>query len=108
MKEYKKILSEQKDSGKIDGKSAFYLYDTFGFPYELTLEMAEEEGLSVDEAGFQECMEAQKKQARENANFSQKGAESSVFDEPGDDVARLSLRDMIPLREAAERLHWWT
>ena len=86
MKEYKKILSEQKASGKIDGKSAFYLYDTFGFPYELTLEMAEEEGLSVDEAGFQECMEAQKKQARENADFSQKGAESSVFDDLADDV----------------------
>ncbi|MCR4689999.1 MAG: alanine--tRNA ligase [Lachnospiraceae bacterium] len=85
MKEFKKILSEQKASGKIDGKSAFYLYDTFGFPYELTVEMAEEEGLSVDKEGFDAAMEAQKKLARENANFSQKSAETSVFDSLGDD-----------------------
>jgi alanyl-tRNA synthetase len=88
MKEFKKISDEKKTSGakEIDGKSAFYLYDTFGFPYELTLEMAEEEGLSVDEAGFKESMDAQKKLARENANFSQKSAESSVFDVLPDDV----------------------
>ncbi len=88
MKEFKKISDEKKASGakEIDGKSAFYLYDTFGFPYELTLEMAEEEGLSVDEAGFKESMDAQKKLARENANFSQKSAESSVFDVLSDDV----------------------
>ncbi len=88
MKEFKKIADEKKASGskEIDGKSAFYLYDTFGFPYELTLEMAEEEGLSVNEAGFRESMDAQKKLARENANFSQKAAESSVFDTLPDDV----------------------
>ncbi len=88
MKEFKKISDEKKSSGakEIDGKSAFYLYDTFGFPYELTLEMAEEEGLSVDEAGFKESMNAQKKLARENANFSQKAAESSAFDEIPDSV----------------------
>ena len=85
MKEFKKILSERKSTGSIDGKSAFYLYDTFGFPYELTLEMAEEEGLSVDEAGFKEAMEAQKKLARENANFSQK-SDASVFDGLDDSV----------------------
>ena len=79
MKEFKKILSERKSTGSIDGKSAFYLYDTFGFPYEVTLEMAEEEGLKVDEQGFKEAMEAQKKLARENANFSQK-SDASIFD----------------------------
>ncbi len=86
MKEFKKILSEQGDSKTIDGKNAFYLYDTFGFPYELTVELAEEEGLTVDEAGFKEAMEAQKKLAREHANFSQKSAETSVFDSLGDEI----------------------
>ena len=88
MKEYRKIADEKKASGskEIDGKSAFYLYDTFGFPYELTLEMAEEEGLSVNEAGFKEAMDAQKKMARENANFSQKAAENSVFDTLPEDI----------------------
>ncbi|MGN1147916.1 MAG: alanine--tRNA ligase [Lachnospiraceae bacterium] len=74
MKELQKIL-DSKRAGKeqeIDGKSAFYLYDTFGFPLELTVELAGEEGLSVDEAGFAEAMEAQKQKARENQNFSAK------------------------------------
>ena len=72
MKEFKKILEQKKeaDSDKIDGKSAFYLYDTFGFPIELTVELAGEEGLSVDEDGFAKAMEEQKQKARDNQNFS--------------------------------------
>ena len=72
MKEFKKILEQKKeaDFGQIDGKSAFYLYDTFGFPIELTVELAGEEGLSVDEDGFAKAMEEQKQKARDNQNFS--------------------------------------
>ncbi len=82
MKEFKKILDEKKKNGKksIDGNEAFYLYDTFGFPIELTIEMAEEEGLSVDEDGFNSAMEAAKQKARENANFSQKVADADLFE----------------------------
>ena len=82
MKEFKKILSDVKKSEKseIAGEDAFYLYDTFGFPLELTIEMAEEEKLTVDEKGFAASMEAQKTKARANANFSQKTADASVFD----------------------------
>ena len=82
MKEFKKISEEKKAAGakEIDGKSAFYLYDTFGFPVELTIEMAEEEGLSVDEAGFKDAMEEQKKRARENSNFSQKAVDADLFE----------------------------
>ena len=65
IKEFKKILAEKSASGQIDGESAFYLYDTFGFPIELTVEMASEEGLTVDEEGFKAAMEAQKQRARE-------------------------------------------
>ena len=82
MKEFKKILDEKKSAGKgeIDGDSAFYLYDTFGFPIELTVEMASEEGLSVDESGFNKAMEAAKQKARENQNFSAKlSADADVF-----------------------------
>ena len=64
IKEFKKILAEKSGSGKIDGDSAFYLYDTFGFPIELTVEMASEEGLKVDEEGFKAAMEKQKETAR--------------------------------------------
>ena len=72
MKEFRKILEQKKKAGlcEIDGKSAFYLYDTFGFPIELTVEMAGEEGLTVDEEGFTGAMEEQKQLARENQNFS--------------------------------------
>ena len=74
MKEFRKILEQKKKAGsaEIDGKSAFYLYDTFGFPIELTVELAQEEGLKVDEAGFAEAMEEQKQKARDNQNFSAK------------------------------------
>ncbi len=72
MKEFVKILDEQIAAGNkvFPGKEAFYLYDTFGFPLELTVEMAEEKGLNVDEKGFNDSMNAQKQKARENANFS--------------------------------------
>ena len=58
MKEFKKILEQKKaeNQNQIDGKSAFYLYDTFGFPLELTVELAQEEGLTVDEEGFTQAM----------------------------------------------------
>ena len=74
MKEFRKILGMKKNAGlsEIDGKSAFYLYDTFGFPIELTVEMAQEEGLNVDEEGFAQAMEEQKQKARDNQNFSAK------------------------------------
>ena len=89
MKEFKKILDEKIKAGQkmIDGKSAFYLYDTFGFPIELTVEMAAEEGLSVDEEGFAVSMEEQKQKARENQNFSAKlSADSDLFNELSADI----------------------
>ena len=66
IKEFKKILDDKKAAGssEIDGDSAFYLYDTFRFPIELTVEMASEEGLKVDEEGFKAAMEKQKETAR--------------------------------------------
>ncbi len=72
MKEFKKILDKTSAAGKkeIEGKDAFFLYDTYGFPVELTVELAEEEGLAVDEEGFKAAMEEQKQKARDNQNFS--------------------------------------
>lgn len=48
----------------IDGKTAFKLYDTYGFPFELTLEMAQEAGYTVDQDGFKQEMQKQKERAR--------------------------------------------
>ena len=55
------FIANKKD---IDGESAFKLYDTFGFPFELTKEIAEENGLKVDEAGYKVAMQEQKERAK--------------------------------------------
>ena len=55
------FISEKKD---IDGEGAFKLYDTYGFPYELTKEIASENGLKVDEEGFKAAMQEQKDRAK--------------------------------------------
>ncbi len=55
------LIEQKKD---IDGENAFKLYDTFGFPLELTVEIAQEAGLKVDEAGFKEEMAKQKQRAK--------------------------------------------
>ncbi|EGO2632070.1 alanine--tRNA ligase [Enterococcus faecalis] len=60
------VIKEVKDAkgDTLDGKIIFKLYDTFGFPVELTEEVAEDEGLKVDHAGFETEMEAQRERAR--------------------------------------------
>jgi len=55
------FINEKKD---IDGESAFRLYDTFGFPLELTKEIAAENGLNVDEDGYKAAMQEQKDRAK--------------------------------------------
>ncbi len=55
------FISDKKD---IDGESAFKLYDTYGFPFELTKEIASENGLNVDEEGFKSAMQEQKDRAK--------------------------------------------
>ena len=58
------LLSLIKDSKSLSGKDMFKLYDTFGFPKELTLEICEENGVKVDEKEFDEEMNKQKERAR--------------------------------------------
>lgn len=60
------VLADLKDKNEttLDGKVIFKLYDTFGFPVELTEEVAEDEGLKVDHEGFEVEMQAQKERAR--------------------------------------------
>ncbi|MEZ8742495.1 alanine--tRNA ligase [Photobacterium swingsii] len=66
------ILSEALESldGKVlDGETVFKLYDTYGFPADLTNDVARERGYSIDEDGFNEAMEAQRQRAREAGSF---------------------------------------
>ena len=89
MKEFKKILDKTTSEEKkvIEGKDAFFLYDTFGFPVELTVELAEEEGFTVDEKGFAAAMEEQKQKARDNQNFAANlTTGAGLFDELAEDI----------------------
>ena len=64
---------ETKGTPMISGASAFSLHDTYGFPIDLTLEMAAEQGVSVDEEGFRTLMEEQKERARADARSKKTG-----------------------------------
>ncbi len=110
MKEFRKILEQKKKAGagEIDGKSAFYLYDTFGFPIELTVEMAQEEGVRVDEDGFARAMEEQKRKARENQNFEAKlSVEDAALYESLDEsvVSEFVGYDTLTVKSAIAAIH---
>lgn len=60
----------QDSDGVIDGKSAFELYDTFGFPIDLTRLIASEKGISIDEVGFEAALLEQKNRSRKDAEKS--------------------------------------
>ena len=66
-REFEKLVEKVQD-GQIDGVSAFHLYDTYGFPVEMTEELARERGLTVDMDGFHDCF-------RRHQATSQAGAE---------------------------------
>jgi alanyl-tRNA synthetase len=57
------------EGGVIPGETAFKLYDTYGFPLDLTADIARERGLAVDNAGFQRAMDAQRERARAASRF---------------------------------------
>ncbi len=73
-----RLVAEAKNSNTswIDAADAFQLHDTFGFPYDLTKELLAEQGLSVDDQGFEELMEEQRQRARTGATTAH-GSEDS-------------------------------
>ena len=64
-------LASLKEGQALDGQTAFMLYDTFGFPLDLTADVCREKGLTVDEAGFEKAMDRQRDQARASSKFKQ-------------------------------------
>jgi alanyl-tRNA synthetase len=67
MKIFTELLAEHKAKGEdtFSGADAFKLYDTYGFPIDLTIEMCADEGMTVDENGFKKYMQEQRTRARE-------------------------------------------
>jgi alanyl-tRNA synthetase len=81
---FETVAQETRKSGGtvFSGQEAFKLHDTFGFPIDLTLEMASEAGLSVDEEGFRRLMKEQRDQAKADARAKKTGhADMSAYRE---------------------------
>ncbi|WP_084957960.1 alanine--tRNA ligase [Thermoactinospora rubra] len=72
--------TKRRGGTKLPGEQAFQLHDTYGFPIDLTLEMAAEQGLQVDEEGFRRLMKEQRERAKADAAAKKTGnADISVF-----------------------------
>jgi len=79
--DYKKEMSAAGDA-QLSGEKAFKLYDTYGFPLDLTREILAEEGITVDEEGFTACMEEQRVKARTARKVSNyMGADATVYEQ---------------------------
>ena len=63
-------IVDERNSDTISGEKVFELYDTYGFPFDLTADIAREKGLTVDHNGFEVEMEKQRNRARASSNFS--------------------------------------
>ena len=71
--------AEAAGAGEVPGGEAFRLYDTYGFPLDLTRVLAEERGLGVDQAGFDAAMEEQRERARRAGKFAAGGVQASEW-----------------------------
>ncbi len=112
------ILSDMEEklaatgSKTLSGADAFKLYDTFGFPIDLTAEILEEKGYGYDEAGFEECMNEQRtkaRKARKETNYM--GADADVYNEITSDLVTefvgydtLNLKDQIAFLTSEDAL----
>ena len=75
-----KLIAE--DKSVLSGEDAFRLYDTYGFPLDLTSEILEERGITLDEEGFKRCMEEQRNKARKARKVTNyMGADATVYEQ---------------------------
>ncbi|MEO1008348.1 MAG: alanine--tRNA ligase [Planctomycetota bacterium] len=94
IKLFEEIAGER--GSMISGADAFQLYDTYGFPFDLTQVMAEERGLTVDEEGFEQAMAEQRERARAAA----KGGDDDRLVLDGDAIAKLRHLHVNPTDDA--------
>ena len=69
MKMLESVIEERPEGDVVSGETVFKLYDTFGFPKDLTADFLRERDLSIDETGFEKHMEAQRQRARDQSRF---------------------------------------
>jgi alanyl-tRNA synthetase len=93
-----------REDKMLDGETVFQLYDTFGFPVDLTADIARERGVMIDHAGFEEAMQRQRERARAASRFTMHaGVEYSgqATEFHGYDTLRLEARIVALYREGA-------
>ena len=109
-----RILNDQvdilrkKQSTVIPGEILFKLYDTYGFPTDLTADIVEADGFSIDEAGFESCMEEQRKKAREHWKGSGEEAVGTIYRElieQGNQVNFIGYNEMQANSKVVALLH---
>lgn len=79
LKVFDEVTSKLKGQ-EIPGQAVFQLYDTYGFPVDLTADLARERGFTVDYLGFDECMERQRQQSQKAQRFFGLGSQQANFD----------------------------
>src|SRR6185369_7930224 len=86
-------IASMKNSSQtlLSGEAVFRLYDTFGFPVDLTADIMAAEGMSIDESGFELCMERQRAQAREHWKGSGEEGIADIFKQLHNDGLRSSF-----------------
>ena len=86
------VAALEKEGQKvIPGATVFKLYDTYGFPVDLTADIVEKDGYSLDEAGFEACMEEQRAKAREHWKGSGEEAVSAIYKKLVDEGIKTSF-----------------
>ncbi len=94
---------EKNDEVQLSGEKAFKLYDTFGFPLDLTLEILSEKSLNVNVEEYDECMQAQKKKAREGRGETlDAGWEKDEFKKKITDLAKPEFKGYEALTASAK------
>ena len=75
------VIEDRPEGGVVSGETVFKLYDTYGFPKDLTADFLRERDLSIDETGFEKNMAAQRQRARDQSRFSAYGEERPSLEE---------------------------
>ena len=100
--ELSKRCEKLPEGGTLPGEDAFFLYDSAGFPFDLTELMCEERGLKVDKAAYEAAMEKARTQSRAGGNFSN----SMQIEIAADEVDTLKVKMAIPPTDDSAKWEW--